>query len=153
MAGSIADALGEAGELCRRFEGFRAAPYLCPAGVPTIGYGSTFYPDGTKVALTDTPITPRRADEMLEHELARLVAPVTAACPLLLANAARLAAILDFTYNLGIARLRASTLRQRVNAQDWRAAQSELRRWVRGGGKILPGLVARREAECAIISY
>jgi len=53
----------------------------------------------------------------------------------------------DFTFNLGAGRLQTSTLRRRVNQRDWFAARLELRRWVYGGGKILPGLVMRREAE------
>lgn len=61
----------------------------------------------------------------------------------------RLAAIVDFTFNLGAGRLQTSTLRRRVNQRDWAAAATELRRWVYGGGKVLPGLVARREAEIA----
>ncbi|TSE34577.1 Lysozyme RrrD [Tepidimonas fonticaldi] len=63
----------------------------------------------------------------------------------------RLAAIVDFTFNLGAGRLQTSTLRRRVNQRDWTAAAAELRRWVYGGGKLLPGLVARREAEAALL--
>lgn len=55
----------------------------------------------------------------------------------------RLAAIMDFTFNLGGGRLQTPTLRRRVNQRDWAAAAKELRRWVYGGGKVLPGLVAR----------
>jgi lysozyme len=61
----------------------------------------------------------------------------------------RLAAIVDFTFNLGAGRLQASTLRRQINQRDWPAAASELSRWVYGGGKVLPGLVTRREAEAA----
>jgi len=63
----------------------------------------------------------------------------------------RLAAIVDFTFNLGPGRLQTSTLRRRVNQQDWTAAGQELRRWVYGGGKVLPGLLARREAEISLL--
>jgi lysozyme len=63
----------------------------------------------------------------------------------------RLAAIVDFTFNLGAGRLQASTLRRRVNQRDWPGAAQELRRWVYGGGKVLPGLVVRREVECRLI--
>ena len=59
----------------------------------------------------------------------------------------RLSAIADFTFNLGAGRLQTSTLRRRLNQRDWEAAATELRRWVYCGGKVLPGLVARREAE------
>ena len=64
----------------------------------------------------------------------------------------RLAAIIDFTFNLGAGRLQASTLRRRVNQRDWPGAASELKRWVYGGGRVLPGLVVRREANAAMLS-
>ncbi|MGK0674516.1 MAG: lysozyme, partial [Halothiobacillaceae bacterium] len=71
-------------------------------------------------------------------------------CPVLATEPeGRLAAIVDFTFNLGAGRLQTSTLRRRVNQRDWMAAATELRRWVYGGGKVLPGLVTRREAEVA----
>ena len=64
----------------------------------------------------------------------------------------RLAAIVDFTFNLGAGRLQTSTLRRRVNQRDWTAAASELRRWIYGGGKVLPGRVTRREAEAVLLN-
>jgi len=63
----------------------------------------------------------------------------------------RLAAIVDFTFNLGAGRLQTSTLRRRINQQDWSGAAQELQRWVYGGGKVLPGLVARRRAGAALM--
>ena len=73
-------------------------------------------------------------------------------CPVLATEPeGRLAAIVDFTFNLGGGRLQTSTLRRRVNQRDWAAAAMELRRWVYGGGRVLPGLVARREAEVPLI--
>ena len=74
-------------------------------------------------------------------------------CPVLASEPeSRLAAIVDFTFNLGAGRLQTSTLRRRVNQRDWDAASHELRRWVYGGGKVLSGLVARRDAECRLIT-
>lgn len=74
-------------------------------------------------------------------------------CPVLAAKPeGRLAAIVDFAFNLGAGRLQTSTLRRRVNQLDWSAATSELRRWIYGGGKVLPGLVARREAEVMLVA-
>lgn len=141
-----------AAELCRTFEGFRSKPYLCPAGVPTIGYGSTYYADGRKVSLDDSPITRNEADAILLHELHTTYAPgVLRLCPLLLLNPRRFSAIVDFAYNLGVGRLQTSTLRRKINAQDWDAAKEQLMLWTRGGGKILPGLVKRRQAECALM--
>ena len=73
-------------------------------------------------------------------------------CPVLATEReSRLAAIVDFTFNIGAGRLQTSTLRWRINQRDWLAAGQELRRWVYGGGKVLPGLVTRREAEAALI--
>nr|NDG07649.1 lysozyme [Oxalobacteraceae bacterium] len=63
----------------------------------------------------------------------------------------RLAAIVDFTFNLGAGRLQTSTLRRRVNQRDWDAASYEPRRWVYGGGKVLSGLVARRAAAALLL--
>lgn len=142
-----------AAALCRRFEGFRSKPYICPAGVPTIGYGSTYYKDGRKVTLNDPPITEPEARELLNHELLATYAPgVYRCCPrLAFESPEKLAAIIDFAYNLGVGRLQASTLRRRVNEGNWSEVAYELRRWVNGGGKKLPGLVARREAEVELI--
>lgn len=143
-------------ELCRRFEGFRSAAYLCPAGVPTIGYGSTYYPDGRKVTLEDPPIDEPTARALLMAELFHTYLPgVARQCPILVVLAAedprRLNAIVDFAYNLGVGRLQTSTLRRKINAQDWEGAKEQLLRWVRGGGRVLPGLVKRRQAEAALL--
>lgn len=144
-------ALELAADLCRRFEGIRLRPYLCPAGVPTVGYGSTRYADGRAVSLTDPPITRDQADELLLLTLRRdYWARVVQLCPAA-ETAGQLGALTDFAYNVGVGALKASTLRRRVNAGDWAAAAVELRKWTRGGGRVLPGLVRRREAEVALI--
>lgn len=138
--------------LCKEFEGFRPKPYLCPAGVPTIGYGTTRYMDGRPVSLTDAPVTEKEAETLLEAQIRRDYLPGTLrACPVLATDERALNAIVDFCYNLGVGRLQTSTLRRRINALDWQGARTEIRRWVRGGGKILPGLVRRREAEAALL--
>jgi len=145
-------ALKIAVELCKQFEGFRAEPYLCSAGVATIGYGATFYLDGRKVSLTDPPITQAQAELMLIQGLQSQYMPaVLKASPSLVAFPNALGAITDFAYNLGAARYRASTLRKRVDAGDWPGAKVELMKWVRGGGKVLPGLVKRRAAEARVM--
>jgi lysozyme len=137
--------------LCRRFEGLYLLPYLCPAGVPTIGYGSTYYLDGRPVRLTDPAITRETAEVMLLHLVRYVYLPaVLKLCPNV-NTPERLAALIDFAFNLGAGNLGASTLRKRVNAGDWQAAVVEFRKWVRGGGKVLKGLVLRREAECVLV--
>jgi lysozyme len=141
-----------AAELCRRFEGFRSKPYLCPAGIPTIGYGSTYYADGRKVTLQDAPLEQWQANDLLMLELRHTYAPgVARLCPILLVHPVKFNALVDFCYNLGVGRLQTSTLRRKINAQDWDAAKEQLMLWTRGGGKVLPGLVTRRQAECALM--
>lgn len=145
--------LGIAIELCKEFEGFRSKPYRCPAGVATIGYGSTRYLDGQLVTLQDPPIDRLTAEVMLKESLRNEYLPgVLRACPGLIAHQTKLNAIVDFTYNLGVGRLQSSTLRRRLNQSDWEGAQEQLMRWVRGGGRVLPGLVRRREAEARLFA-
>ena len=136
--------------LCMRCEGFRAKPYLCPAGVATIGFGSTAYADGTRVQLTDPAITREFAADLLLHTLRTIYVPGALKCCPGVAGT-RLAALADFCYNLGVGRLKASSLRRRVNAGDWDGARVELLKWVRAGGRTLPGLVRRREAEAVLL--
>jgi lysozyme len=139
-------------DLAKRFEGFhrvpkadpgRAHPYICPAGYWTIGYGHLCDPK-------HLPITETEAEIYLARDLQSALAATLRFCPVLATEPeSRLAAIVDFTFNLGVGRLQTSTLRRRVNQRDWAAAARELRRWVYGGGKVLPGLVTRRETEAA----
>ncbi len=137
-------------ELAMRFEGFhrvpkadpgRAHPYICPAGYWTIGYGHLCEPK-------HPPISEAEAEVYLARDLQTALSATLRYCPVLAAEPeGRLSAIVDFTFNLGAGRLQTSTLRRRINQRDWDGAVRELRRWVFGGGKTLPGLVARRAAE------
>lgn len=139
--------------LCMAFEGLVLAPYLCPAGVPTIGVGTTRYEDGTRVSLADAPISRERAIELLEHELHATLPRVLRLCPGLPAwGDEAVGAILDFAFNCGTGALQASTLRRRLNADDAQGARTELMRWTRAAGRVLPGLVRRRAAEAALLS-
>lgn len=71
--------------------------------------------------------------------------------PVLARHPEALCAIADFAYNLGTARYKASTLRRKIDAEDWDGAEEQINRWVFGGGKRLPGLVLRRAAEAALL--
>jgi lysozyme len=147
----ITPAVAVAAALARRFEGFIPHPYLCPAGVPSIGFGATFYEDGRAVKLTDPPITRERADALLLWGVRTIYLPaVLRLCPNV-DTPDRLAALIDFTFNLGAGSLRASTLRRNVNAGDWNGAKVQIMKWVMGGGRVLRGLVLRREAERALM--
>ncbi len=137
--------------LARRFEGCYLTPYLCPAGVPTIGFGATYYEDGRTVTLRDPAITRDRAESLLLWMVrTRYLPAVLKLCPGV-DSPDRLAALIDFTFNLGAGNLKASTLRKRVNAGRWADVPTEFRKWTKGGGRVLRGLVARREAEISLI--
>lgn len=147
----MASAVDAAASLARRFEGLYLIPYLCPAGVPTVGYGATYYEDGTRVQLTDPPITRERAEELLLWMVKTKYLPaVVQLCPGL-DHPDRLAALIDFAFNLGAGNLKTSTLRKRVNAGEWDAVPDELRKWNKAGGRVLRGLTIRREVEAQLI--
>ena len=135
-------------ELVKRWEGFRAKPYLCPAGVPTIGYGTVID------SLDHPPITEAEGERLLIDHLARDVLAVYRLCPTLVYEPGhhKIAALASFTYNLGAARLATSTLRRKVNAWDWDGAEEEFHKWVWAGGRKLPGLIARRAEEAALFA-
>jgi lysozyme len=142
-----------AAALCKQFEGFRARPYLCPANVATIGFGSTYYANGTKVTLNDPLISLEEANNLLMYELEHTYLPgVVRNCPILLTDERKCNAVVDWCYNLGVGRLQTSTLKRKINAQDWEGAQEQLMLWTKGGGKVLPGLLKRRKAECLLLN-
>ncbi len=133
-------------ELIKHYEGLRLKPYTCPAGIPTIGYGSTFYPDGRKVTLVDRPLTEDEADALLastllpfEREVGRMVEVEI--------TQRMFDALVSFSFNLGSAALRGSTLLKKLNAGDKAGAAGEFAKWVFAAGSVLPGLVKRRESE------
>jgi lysozyme len=133
----------------QRFEGFESIPYLCPAGVPTVGFGFTHYPDGRRVALTDPPMTLEAARAMLLYFTRHEYMPAAMAlCPGA-ATPGQIGALTDICFNIGKGNLRASTLRRKVNAGEWDEVPAQFRRWTKAGGRILRGLVLRREAEIA----
>ena len=139
---------GTAGiEMIKSFEGFRSAPYKCPAGIPTIGYGATFYPDGKKVTMNDTPINEEKATDLLKSMLVSFERYVDSYCRDDV-NQNQFDALVSFAYNLGPANLKASTLLKKVNANpEDETIRAEFMKWVKAGGKTLKGLVRRREAE------
>lgn len=142
-------------DLAKQFEGFhripkfdperRAHPYICPAGYWTIGYGHLCDPK-------HPPIAQAEAEIYLSSDLNTALNATLRYCPVLITESEnRLAAIVDFTFNLGAGRLQMSALRRKINQRDWSGAGLELRRWIYGGGKVLPGLVARRESEVDVL--
>ena len=142
-------------DLAKRFEGFErkakrgveitAVPYICPAGFWTIGYGHLCDPK-------HPPISEAEAEVYLARDLQTALAATLRYCPVLATEPERrLAAIVDFAFNLGAGRLQTSTLRRRINQRDWRCVENELHRWVYSGSRVLQGLIVRREAEALLL--
>lgn len=113
----------------------------------TIGYGST----GPDIA-RDTCWTQQKAESALDDDLRRFALGVIKLSPDILKEPARrLAALISFAYNCGLGNYRISTLRKRVNAQNWEGACAEIVKWNKAAGRVLAGLTRRRVAEAALL--
>lgn len=134
-------------DLIKKFEGLKLKPYLCSAGVPTIGYGNTFYEDGKKVTLNDSLITEQRASDLLSLTVKTFEKHVDSFCRDDI-NQNQFDALVSFAYNLGPNSLKNSTLLKKVNANpNDPTIRDEFMKWTKAGGKVLKGLVERRKAE------
>jgi lysozyme len=128
-------------------EGFRSQPYLDGEGVPTIGFGSTFYENGTRVTLKDAPLTKERALQIFKVTLKQYTSAVDKNVTVPLTQN-EFDALVEFTYNVGVAAFKGSTLLKLLNAgapKDQVAAQ--FLRWNKDEGKVVPGLTNRRKRE------
>lgn len=133
--------------LIKRYEGFSSKPYLCPAGIPTIGYGSTYYENNQKVKLTDPPITEDWALELLLNNLVLYEKSVDSMVVSSI-NQNQFDALVSFCYNVGITNFRRSTLLKLVNNNPSDPKIGiQFGRWIRANGKVLAGLVKRRKNE------
>lgn len=143
--------------LCKPFEGYarrlpdgscKAYPDPGTGREPwTIGWGST----GPGIG-PDTIWTEQQAEEAIAHHLEYFCIGVVGMSPVLLKQPARrLAAIISFAYNCGLGNYRISTLKRRVDAQDWAGAQEEIVKWNKAAGRVMKGLTRRREAESALL--
>jgi len=148
----ICQALPAALALARHFERFYSRPYLDPIGRATVGYGTTFYPNGRAVTLSDSSLTESQAANLLLHFMSRTALAIQSLMiPQI--TPGRLASLSDFAYNVGLKRACASTLflKLRSTSTGWQIAPSELRKWTLAGGRRLDGLRKRREAEILLI--
>ena len=135
--------------LIKQFESFRAAPYLCSAGVPTIGYGTTVYPNGIKVKLSDQKITQQLAESFLQFHVNAIEKDVSKLVKVTLTQN-QLDALVSFAYNVGLNAFQDSTLLKLLNAGDIDGASKQFERWNKAGGKVSNGLTRRRNAEKAL---
>jgi lysozyme len=132
--------------IIRKYEGLRLQAYICPSGLATIGFGATFFENGTRVQLGDK-ITRDRADQLLFFQVKLFADEVQRTVKVKL-NENQLGALVSFCFNVGGAAFGKSTLAKKVNANPSDSTiRNEFMRWTRGGGKVLPGLVKRREEE------
>ena len=134
-------------ELIAEFEGFRSKPYLCPAGVPTIGYGTTWYPNGSHVKLSDKPISREEALTILKYQVDRSYGASVDRYVQVDLTQNQYDALVSFTYNLGAGNLKSSTLLKKVNQKKFARASREFLKWDKAGGRRLKGLTRRRKAE------
>jgi lysozyme len=130
--------------LIKEFEGFRAKSYICPAGVWTVGYGTTRI-NGNKVA-EGTQLTTDEADIFLEQDLKVFEDAVNKNVDVELTQN-QFDALVAFVYNVGIGNFQSSTLLKKLNGGDYESASEQFLRWDKAGGKKLAGLTRRRKAE------
>ena len=135
--------------LIAKYEGFRSEPYKCPAGVWTIGYGTTRDIEGEKITCKSSPITEEYAMWLLHEEVKKVESTLRKQINVYV-NSNQLAALASFVYNLGSGNFHKSTLRKKINAQDFEGAAKEFPRWVYAKGKKLKGLVKRRHEEMVL---
>ena len=163
--------LSKTGEdLMHRFEGFRNKPYLCPAHIWTIGYGHVLYQEQIRLPVVrvegqNIPLIrkemPMRAednraftkteiDELFRADVRTFERGVLRLVPGVVGRQGAFDALVSISFNFGLGNLQRSTIRMRANRGDWEGAADAFRVWTKGGGKVLPGLVRRREAEIAL---
>jgi lysozyme len=163
--------LSKAGEdLMHRFEGFRSRPYLCPAHIWTIGYGHVLYQDQIRLPVVrvdgkDVPMirkemplkpednrvwTKAEINELFAQDVATFERGVLRLAPGLAGRQGGFDACVSFAFNAGLGNFQRSTIRMKANRQEWEAAADAFMAWTKGGGRVLPGLVRRREAERAL---
>jgi lysozyme len=160
--------LSKAGEdLMHRFEGFRNKPYLCPAHIWTIGYGHVLYQEQIRLPMVrvegknipmirkempmraedNRAFTKAEIDELFRIDVGTFERGVLRLVPGVVGRQGSFDALVSISFNFGLGNLQRSTIRMKANRGDWEGAADAFRVWTKGGGKVLPGLVRRREAE------
>lgn len=138
----------------KKTESFESRPYRCPANIPSIGFGTTRYPNGKAVTMYDPAITLEQANAYFAHDIERFERDVLSLVKVPITQG-QFDALVSFAYNCGsdidddtIAEgLGDSTLLKKLNAGDYKGAADEFPKWNKGAGKVQPGLVKRRAAE------
>lgn len=134
-------------DLIKEFESFKSKPYLCPSQKATIGFGSTYYPDGKKVTLQDKEITEEKAFEILEYIANKDFGSNINKVVKVPLNQNQFDALVSFAYNIGNGNFNSSTLLRWLNQGNYKEASIQLLRWDKSKGIVLNGLTKRRKAE------
>lgn len=132
--------------ILKNFEGFVKCPYRDQVGIPTIGIGTTVYPNGKKVSMTDPCISFEQASDYVRNHIAPLEEMLTTLLPTL--NQNQFDALISFIYNVGDGAFKNSTLlkKAKINKDD-PTIRDEFAKWKKAGGKVLSDLVSRRKQE------
>jgi lysozyme len=134
-------------EFIKKRESFRSKPYLDGKKVPTIGFGNTYYPDGTKVTMNDAPISAEKGLELFEVTLKTFEKGVNSAIirPI---SQNEFDALVSLAYNIGVPRFKTSSVVKRINGNTPRKEVADaFRMWKLLDGEVSQGLVNRREEE------
>jgi lysozyme len=130
--------------LLKKFEGCKLKAYLCPAGVCTIGYGHTSAA-GAPMVNDGMTITQAQAEDILKRDIVKYEIAVMDLVKVKLTQN-QFDVLTDFAYNAGVGNLKSSTMLKKINSGNLDAVPAELMKWTKGGGKVLPGLIRRRQA-------
>ena len=162
--------LSKAGaDLMHRFEGCRNKPYLCPAHIWTIGYGHVLYQEQIRLPMVrvegyagmirkEMPLksednrvwSKEEINQLFADDISSFERGVLRLVPGVVGRQGSFDALVSISFNFGLGNLQRSTIRMKANRGDWDGAADAFRVWTKGGGKVLPGLVKRREAEIAL---
>jgi len=147
--------------MVKHHEGVRNKPYLCPAKLWTVGVGHVLYPEQANIPVSDRiqfKLRPEDAriwsdaevNDLLAQDLARFERGVARLCPNTIGNQGRFDSLVSFSFNVGLGNLQRSSLRMKNNRGEFEEAADEFMKWIKGGGRVLPGLVKRRMDERAL---
>ena len=156
-------------DLMHRFEGCRNRPYLCPAHIWTVGYGEVLYQEQIRLPVVrvegytgmirkEMPLKPEdnrvwskeEINQLFERSIERFERGVLRLVPSVVGRQGAFDALVSFAFNAGLGNLQRSTIRIKANRGDWEGAAEAFMAWTKGGGRVLPGLVKRRQAERAL---
>ena len=156
-------------QMIKHHEGVRLRPYLCPAQLWTVGVGHVLYPEQARLPIVrigdyagqlrkEYPLkpedgrvwSPAEVDDLLAQDLSRFESGVARYCPAVTGRQGHFDGLVSFAFNLGLGTLQRSTLRKLYNRGDHSGAAEEFLKFTKGGGKVLPGLVKRRNDERAL---